>query len=119
MTIHPTQAPRDWTHRNAERIGRRIPDRQHVHHLNVGIPFYRLPEVMAAIPRLQKPVTISLRLRDIVSCFRACLWDEERQQMVSYREARRHANADPADALQLSRWENEGGATRPGAQVLP
>jgi omega-6 fatty acid desaturase (delta-12 desaturase) len=59
----------------------------HVHHLNVGIPFYRLPEAMAAIPKLQIPVTITLGLRDIVECFRACLWDEERQQMVSYREA--------------------------------
>ena len=63
----------------------------HIHHLNVRIPFYRLPEVMAAIPELQSPVTTSLSLRDINDCFRCCLWDEERQRMVSYREAARLA----------------------------
>jgi omega-6 fatty acid desaturase (delta-12 desaturase) len=59
----------------------------HVHHLNVRIPFYRLPEAMAAIPALQTPVTTSLSPRDIIDCFRACLWDERSQRMVSYREA--------------------------------
>jgi omega-6 fatty acid desaturase (delta-12 desaturase) len=59
----------------------------HVHHLNVRIPFYRLPEAMAAIPELQSPLTTSLAPRDIAECFRACLWDESRQRMVSYREA--------------------------------
>ena len=42
----------------------------HVHHLNPHIPFYRLPEAMAAIPELQHPVVTSLRPRDILSCFR-------------------------------------------------
>ncbi|MFE8071350.1 fatty acid desaturase [Marinobacteraceae bacterium S3BR75-40.1] len=60
----------------------------HIHHLNVRIPFYRLPEAMAAIPELQAPVTTSLAPRDIVDCFRASLWSESRQRMVSYREAR-------------------------------
>ena len=59
----------------------------HIHHLNVHIPFYRLPEAMAAIPELQSPVTTSLAPRDIVDCFQSCLWDEDRQRMVSYREA--------------------------------
>ena len=59
----------------------------HIHHLNVRIPFYRLPEAMAAIPELQSPVVTSLAPRDIVDCFRASLWDEDRQRMVSYREA--------------------------------
>ena len=72
---------------------------------------------MAAIPQLQNPVTISLGLRDIVACFRACLWDEERQQMVSYREAKQHADAERADALQLTKWENEGGATGSSART--
>jgi omega-6 fatty acid desaturase (delta-12 desaturase) len=62
----------------------------HIHHLNVRIPFYRLPEAMAAIPELQSPVTTTLRPRDIIDCFRACLWDEQRQRMVTYREASRH-----------------------------
>lgn len=61
----------------------------HIHHLNLRIPFYRLPEAMAAIPELQAPVTTSLTPRDIVDCFKAALWDEERQRMVSYREARK------------------------------
>ena len=59
----------------------------HVHHLNVRIPFYRLPEAMDAIPELQSPVTTSLAPRDIIGCFRCCLWDEDGQRMVSYREA--------------------------------
>lgn len=59
----------------------------HIHHLNVHIPFYRLPEAMAGIPELQSPVTTTLAPREIVDCFRACLWDEDRQRMVSYREA--------------------------------
>lgn len=60
----------------------------HIHHLNVRIPFYRLPEVMAAIPELQTPVTTSLHPGDIIDCFKSCLWDEERQRVVSYREAK-------------------------------
>ena len=59
----------------------------HIHHLNVRIPFYRLPEVMKAIPELQSPVTTTLSPRDIRDCFRCCLWDEDRQRVVSYREA--------------------------------
>lgn len=58
----------------------------HVHHLNVRIPFYRLPEAMAAIPELQSPITITLSLKHIRACFRCCLWDEGLQRMVSYRE---------------------------------
>lgn len=59
----------------------------HIHHLNVRIPFYRLPEAMAAIPVLQSPITTTLAPRDIIGCFRASLWDEARQRAVSYREA--------------------------------
>jgi omega-6 fatty acid desaturase (delta-12 desaturase) len=54
----------------------------HIHHLNVRIPFYRLPEAMAAIPELQSPITTSLAPRDIVDCFQASLWDENQQRMV-------------------------------------
>lgn len=59
----------------------------HIHHLNVKIPFYRLPEAMAAIPELQSPPTTSLAPREILDCFRSNLWDEDRQRMVTYREA--------------------------------
>jgi omega-6 fatty acid desaturase (delta-12 desaturase) len=65
----------------------------HIHHLNVRIPFYRLPEVMDAIPELQSPVTITLSLKDIRACFKCCLWDEGLQRMVSYREFARAAQA--------------------------
>jgi acyl-lipid omega-6 desaturase (Delta-12 desaturase) len=60
----------------------------HVHHLNSHIPFYRLPEAMAAIPALQHPAVTSLRPRDILACFRANLWDTRSQRMVSYSESR-------------------------------
>jgi len=60
----------------------------HIHHLNVRIPFYRLPEAMQAIPELQSPVTTTLAPRDVRDCFACCLWDEVRQRMVSFREAR-------------------------------
>ena len=57
----------------------------HVHHLNPGIPFYRLPEAMAAIPELQAPLgTTSLHPRDIAACFRAKLWDPAQGCMVGY-----------------------------------
>ena len=65
----------------------------HIHHLNVRIPFYRLPEAMAAIPELQSPATTSLSFKDIKACFQCCLWDEGLQRMVSYRE---FARATPA-----------------------
>jgi len=65
----------------------------HIHHLNVRIPFYRLPEAMGAIPELQSPVTTSLSFHDIRACFRCSLWDEDLQRMVSYREATRPAQA--------------------------
>ena len=65
----------------------------HIHHLNVRIPFYRLPAAMEAIPELQSPVTITLSLKDIRACFRCCLWDEGLQRMVSYREFARAATA--------------------------
>lgn len=56
----------------------------HVHHLNPGIPFYRLPEAMKGLPELQAPHKTSLKPRDIVACFRQKLWDQERQEMVGY-----------------------------------
>lgn len=65
----------------------------HVHHLNVRIPFYRLPAAMDAIEALQSPATITLSLKDIRACFRCCLWDEGQQRMVSYREFARTAAA--------------------------
>ena len=65
----------------------------HIHHLNVRIPFYRLPEAMEAIPELQSPITTTLSFADIRACFRCCLWDEGLQRMVSYREFARGPQA--------------------------
>jgi omega-6 fatty acid desaturase (delta-12 desaturase) len=59
----------------------------HIHHLNPHIPFYRLPEAMAAIPELQHARETSLRPRDVLACFRANLWETSTQRMVSYRQA--------------------------------
>lgn len=57
----------------------------HVHHLNPGIPFYRLPEAMTAIDELQHPLgTTSLRPRDIARCFSAKLWDLKQNKIVGY-----------------------------------
>lgn len=59
----------------------------HVHHLNPTIPFYRLPEAMAAMPELQNPRVTTLKLKDIRACFRLKLWDPEQQRMVGFQEA--------------------------------
>jgi len=56
----------------------------HVHHLNSRIPFYRLPEAMAAIEELQSPGTTSLRPLDIYRCFQLKLWDPEQGRMVGF-----------------------------------
>ncbi|MDP3815975.1 fatty acid desaturase [Pseudomonas sp.] len=65
----------------------------HVHHANSGIPFYRLPEAMAAIPALREPIVTSLHPRDIYRCLSLKLWDSAGQRMVSFREFHRQANA--------------------------
>ena len=59
----------------------------HVHHLNHKIPFYRLPDAMAAIPELQDPGRTSWRPSDVWACLRLKLWDPEVQRLVSWREA--------------------------------
>lgn len=59
----------------------------HVHHLNSLIPFYRLPQAMAAIPELQDPTVTTLKPRDVANCFRVNLWDEATRRMVGYRDS--------------------------------
>jgi len=56
----------------------------HVHHLNPTIPFYRLPEAMAAMPELQHPPKSTLRPRDVAAAFRLKLWDPAVGKMVGY-----------------------------------
>ena len=60
----------------------------HVHHLNHGIPFYRLPEAMAAIEELQSPRGVtSLSPRNIAACLRLKLWDPEAGRLVGFPDA--------------------------------
>lgn len=54
----------------------------HIHHLNSRIPFYRLPEVMQAIPELQHPKTTSLSPKAIWDCLSLKVWDYEQQKMI-------------------------------------
>jgi omega-6 fatty acid desaturase (delta-12 desaturase) len=56
----------------------------HVHHLNAHIPFYRLPEAMAALEPLQSPGTTSLTPWGIYRCLRLKLWDPEQRRMVNF-----------------------------------
>lgn len=60
----------------------------HVHHANSSIPFYRLPEAMAAIPALRSPTTTTLYPRDILRCLRLKLWDTDSRRMVTFDEYR-------------------------------
>ena len=57
----------------------------HVHHLNSRIPFYRLPEAMAAMEELQSPGTTSLSIRNIYRCFRLKLWAPEKNRLVNFK----------------------------------
>jgi omega-6 fatty acid desaturase (delta-12 desaturase) len=61
----------------------------HLHHLNARIPFYRLPEVVAAIPELQTPKTTSLHPMEIIRCLRLKVWDSQSQRMVGLRALQR------------------------------
>lgn len=61
----------------------------HIHHLNSRIPFYRLPEAMAALPELQQAKTTSLKPKDIIACFRLKVWDPERNRMIGFRELKK------------------------------
>ena len=47
----------------------------HVHHMNAAIPFYRLPEAMAAMPELQNPGVVTWSPKSIVATFRLKVWD--------------------------------------------
>lgn len=59
----------------------------HIHHLNARIPFYRLPEAMAAIPELRNPKVTTLLPRDILRCLRLKVWDVKKQRMVGLDES--------------------------------
>lgn len=58
----------------------------HIHHLNAKIPFYRLPEAMAAIPELQVATKTSLMPSDIIACLKLKVWDADANKMIGYDE---------------------------------
>ncbi len=58
----------------------------HIHHLNAKIPFYKLPEVMKDFPELQSPKTTSLKIKDIIACFKLKVWDPEQGRMIGTKE---------------------------------
>lgn len=57
----------------------------HIHHLNSKIPFYRLPEVMAHFPELQRCKKTSLHVKDIYACFSLKVWNPEKGKMTGTR----------------------------------
>ena len=57
----------------------------HVHHLCSRIPYYRLPRVLRDYPELRD--IGRLTLRESLRCVPLALWDEERNRLVSFREA--------------------------------
>jgi omega-6 fatty acid desaturase (delta-12 desaturase) len=54
----------------------------HIHHLNSKIPFYRLPEVYAKMPEVQRAKTTSLRPLEVLACLKLKIWDAEQQKLV-------------------------------------
>jgi len=57
----------------------------HIHHLGARIPNYRLRECFHAIPALQNVATLTFR--DSLRCSKLALWCEERQRLLSFRDA--------------------------------
>lgn len=58
----------------------------HVHHLYSRVPNYRLQECFDAAPEL-RGIAKRITLRESLGCWRLALWDEERRQMVGFRQA--------------------------------
>lgn len=68
-----------------------------MHHLSSGIPFYRLPEVLAAYPELRD--VNRLTLGQSLRCLRLVLWDETERRLISFGDlAARRANGRHAAA---------------------
>lgn len=69
----------------------------HVHHLNHKIPFYRLPDAMAAMPELQSPGRTSWAPSDIAAALRLKLWDFERNRLITWDELPAEVRAPSSD----------------------
>jgi omega-6 fatty acid desaturase (delta-12 desaturase) len=90
----------DWSHNEAALTGSSYYDLpgflrwisgnigiHHIHHLNSRIPYYRLPKVLQDHPELK---TVGrLTLWDSLKSTRLSLWCEQREKLVSFRNARR------------------------------
>ena len=63
----------------------------HVHHLCSRIPFYRLPEVLRDHPELNE--TSRLTILESLHSVRLVLWDEEKKQLISFKDLRRTSPA--------------------------
>lgn len=61
----------------------------HIHHLMSRIPFYRLPEALAAHPELAQMNRYTAR--DAIRPLLLTLWDEDTRRLVSFGEAARMA----------------------------
>ncbi len=85
----------------------------HIHHLNARIPFYRLPEVLNAIPELKNPRTTSLHPMEILRCLRLKVWDVESQRMISVRQIKSAAKNINRKARQPSTNPNRIGEAKP------
>ena len=59
----------------------------HVHHLSARIPNYKLQECLDANPELQRATRITVR--DGMRSLWLSLWDEEKQELITFRQARR------------------------------
>jgi omega-6 fatty acid desaturase (delta-12 desaturase) len=57
----------------------------HIHHLAGRIPFYRLPEVLRAVPQLAEIGRVTLQ--DSFRTVKLVLWDERKRRLVSFKEA--------------------------------
>ncbi len=73
----------------------------HVHHLASRIPFYRLPEVLRAHPRLQNMNRFTAL--QTLGALRLALWDEDRRRLVTFREASRLSLQNQEQSIGLSR----------------
>ena len=70
----------------------------HVHHLCSRIPFYRLPEVLRDHP--ERGETSRLTIMESLNSVRLVLWDEERQQLISFRDLQRRNSLNEGASLQ-------------------
>ncbi|MCI5055066.1 MAG: fatty acid desaturase [Flavobacteriales bacterium] len=60
----------------------------HIHHTNARIPSYRLKEVYKAFPEFQEAKVTTLKIKDIMACFRLKAWSEEKGRMLTLKEIR-------------------------------